>query len=63
MFAPALLGVLQKNVEMVEATILFAAVRKKVLLNADQTLVYSNIQLAAMMVKILSSPPNRLCGD
>ena len=63
MFAPALLGVLQKNVEMVEATILFAAVRKKVLLNADQTLVYSNIQLAAMRVKILSSPSNWLCGD
>ncbi|MDA0231489.1 MAG: caspase family protein [Proteobacteria bacterium] len=45
-FAAALLGVLQENTEIVEATVLFAPVRKKVVLNADQTPVYSDIRLA-----------------
>ena len=37
---------LQENTEIVEATVLFAPVRKKVVLNADQTPVYSDIRLA-----------------
>ena len=45
-FAAALLDVLQENTEIVEATVLFAPVRKKVVLNADQTPVYSDIRLA-----------------
>ena len=45
-FAAALLGALRENSEMVEAQALFAPVRKKVVLNANQTPVYSDIRLA-----------------
>ena len=45
-FAAALLGVLRENTETVEAQALFAPVRKAVVLNADQTPVYSDIRLA-----------------
>ncbi len=45
-FAAALLGVLRDNTETVEAQALFEPVRKKVVLNANQTPVYSDIRLA-----------------
>ena len=45
-FAAALLGVLRENTEILEAQALFAPVRKKEVLNADQTPVYSDIRLA-----------------
>ncbi len=45
-FAAALLGALRENSEIVEAQALFAPVRKTVVLNADQTPVYSDIRLA-----------------
>ncbi len=45
-FAAALLSVLRDNSEIVEAQALFAPVRKSVVLNADQTPVYSDIRLA-----------------
>jgi len=45
-FAAALLSVLEENGEIIEAQELFAPVRKKVVLNANQTPVYSDIRLA-----------------
>jgi hypothetical protein len=45
-FAAALLTALRENSEIVEAQALFAPVRKTVVLNADQTPVYSDIRLA-----------------
>ena len=45
-FAAALLGVLRENSEIIEARALFAPVRKNVVLNANQTPVYSDIRLA-----------------
>ena len=45
-FAAALLGVLRENTEILEAQVLFEPVRKKVVLNANQTPVYSDIRLA-----------------
>ena len=45
-FAAALLGALRENSEIIEAQALFAPVRRKVVLNADQTPVYSDIRQA-----------------
>ena len=45
-FAAALLGALRENSEIIEAQALFAPVRKRVILNADQTPIYSDIRLA-----------------
>ena len=45
-FAAALLDVLQENSEIIEAHELFAPVRKSVVLNANQTPIYSDIRLA-----------------
>ena len=45
-FAAALLAVLRENSEIIEAQELFAPVRKSVVLNANQTPVYSDIRLA-----------------
>jgi len=45
-FAAALLGALWENSEIIEAQALFAPVRKRVILNADQTPIYSDIRLA-----------------
>ena len=45
-FAAALLNVLRENSEIVEAQALFAPVRKSVVLNANQTPVYSDIRMA-----------------
>jgi hypothetical protein len=45
-FAAALLSALRENTEIVEAQALFAPVRKKVVLNANQTPVYTDIRLA-----------------
>ena len=45
-FAAALLGALRENSEIIEAQALFAPVRRKVVLNANQTPVYSDIRLA-----------------
>ncbi|MDA0231378.1 MAG: caspase family protein [Proteobacteria bacterium] len=45
-FAAALLGALQENTEIIEANELFAPVRKSVVLNANQTPIYSDIRLA-----------------
>ena len=45
-FAAALLDALRENSEIVEARALFAPVRRKVVLNADQTPVYSDIRQA-----------------
>ena len=45
-FAAALLNVLHENSEIIEAHELFAPVRKAVVLNANQTPIYSDIRLA-----------------
>ncbi len=45
-FAAALLSVLRENSEIIEAQALFAPVRKSVVLNANQTPVYSDIRMA-----------------
>jgi hypothetical protein len=45
-FATALLAALKENSEIVEAQELFAPVRRSVVLNANQTPVYSDIRLA-----------------
>ena len=45
-FAAALLQALRDNTEIIEAQVLFAPVRKSVVLNANQTPVYSDIRLA-----------------
>jgi uncharacterized caspase-like protein len=45
-FAAALLAALLENSEIIEAQALFAPVRRKVVLNADQTPVYSDIRQA-----------------
>jgi len=45
-FNAALLGALRENSEIIEAQALFAPVRRKVVLNANQTPVYSDIRLA-----------------
>ena len=45
-FVTALLAALRENSEIIEAQALFAPVRRKVVLNADQTPVYSDIRLA-----------------
>ena len=45
-FTAALLGALRENSEIIEAQALFAPVQRKVVLNANQTLVYSGIRLA-----------------
>ena len=45
-FAAALLDALQENSEVIEAHELFAPVRKSVVLNANQTPIYSDIRLA-----------------
>ena len=49
-FAAALLDVLEENSEIIEAQELFAPVRKSVVLNANQTPVYSDIRLAGQEV-------------
>ena len=45
-FAAALLAALRENSEIIEAQALFAPVRRKVVLNANQTPVYSDIRMA-----------------
>jgi hypothetical protein len=45
-FAKAFLDSLQSSADVVVATTLFATIRSKVLLNADQTPEYSNIRSA-----------------
>ena len=44
--AAALLDALRENSEIIEAQALFAPVRKNVVLNANQTPVYSDIRMA-----------------